>query len=64
MLGIGNIIALLILTHGRPLPLLLLVPPHIVHLRSHEQEKRQNINPEQSFVALMVEWLVIFAVDV
>jgi hypothetical protein len=49
---------------SRPLPLLLLISPHIIHLRSYEQEKCQNINPEQSFVAFVVKWLVICAVDV
>lgn len=64
VLGIGDIVALLILAHSRPLSLLLLVPPHVVQLCSYEQHNGQNIDAEESFVALVVERLVVRAIDV
>ena len=64
MLGISNIIALLFLAHSRPQPLLLLIPPHIVHLRANEQHNRQDINAEQSLVTSVIQGLVVRAVDI
>jgi len=64
VLGIGDIVALLLLAHSRPLRLLLLVPPHVVDLRAHEQHNRQDVDADEGFVAAVIERFVVCAVDV
>lgn len=51
-------------THSPPNPLPRLIPPEIIPLGEKKQPNSQNTDTDQNTVAVMIQRLIVFAVDV